>query len=263
MCASLGLFIVLIPFRNTVRRYAIGAYQVAKGKTVNDRLEELRRATRDRLQPLFAARDAEYPPPFVTTVGLKKVRVLEVWAGTKHDDQKLITTYPILGTSGKLGPKPLEGDHQVPEGLYEVESLNPGSMFYLSLRLNYPNEFDREMAKAEKREYPGSDIFVHGGTSSIGCLAMGDPAAEELFVMATDSGLEGVTVILSPVDFRKISDFSVPNEVPSWTQELYRSIETKLLGLGESEERIASDRIKKQGEKVTASTWYSAATLSQ
>ena len=33
--------------------------------------------------------------------------------------------------SGTLGPKLREGDRQVPEGLYGIESLNPNSLFHL------------------------------------------------------------------------------------------------------------------------------------
>ena len=55
----------------------------------------------------------------------------------------MICVYPVLGASGVLGPKLKEGDRQVPEGVYRVPELNPNSDFHLSLRLDYPNEFDR------------------------------------------------------------------------------------------------------------------------
>jgi hypothetical protein len=60
-----------------------------------------------------------------------------------------LKTYPILAGSGTLGPKLVEGDGQVPEGLYRVESLNPNSSFHLALRVNYPNEFDRAKGKLD------------------------------------------------------------------------------------------------------------------
>ena len=44
--------------------------------------------------------------------------------------------------------------------------------------------------------------MIHGSSVSVGCLAMGDPAIEELFVLAAETGLENIKVILSPVDFR-------------------------------------------------------------
>lgn len=232
LCGILAMSVALIPFHKTVRRYAIGAYHIAKGRaTVGDRLTELGEATRTRLKPHFEAQGVDYPPAHITFVGLKKERELELWAGSQKGDQRLICRYPVIGMSGQLGPKMLEGDHQVPEGVYEVESLNPNSMFYLSLRLNYPNSFDSRMAKAEQREFPGSDIFIHGGSASVGCLAMGDPAAEELFVLVADSGTDSVVVILSPVDFRETPDFDAPGNAPSWTPELYRTIRAALTEL--------------------------------
>lgn len=36
-----------------------------------------------------------------------------------------------------------------------------------------------------------------------GCLAMGDEAAEKLFVLAADTGLHNIKVILAPFDLRR------------------------------------------------------------
>ena len=69
--------------------------------------------------------------------------------------------YPILAASGVLGPKLREGDKQVPEGIYGAEALNPNSKFHLSIRLNYPNTFDRRMAQSDGRTQLGGDIMIH------------------------------------------------------------------------------------------------------
>jgi murein L,D-transpeptidase YafK len=140
----------------------------------------------------------------------------------------LIRTYPILAASGRLGPKLKEGDRQVPEGLYRIESLNPNSMFHLSLRLNYPNEFDRKQARLENRTNLGGDIMIHGSNASIGCLAMGDEAAEDLFILAAETGIDKVTVVLSPVDFRKKVFPKVTYPLPEWTGILYEQIKQEL-----------------------------------
>ena len=82
--------------------------------------------------------------------------------------------------SGRLGPKLKEGDRQVPEGLYRVESLNPNSRYHLSLRVNYPNEQDKSYGRLDGRNNLGTDIMIHGKDCSIGCLAMGDPSCDFL-----------------------------------------------------------------------------------
>jgi murein L,D-transpeptidase YafK len=84
---------------------------------------------------------------------------------------------------------------QVPEGFYEVDRFNPQSAFHLSLGLNYPNASDRALGDPVA---PGSDIFIHGGNASIGCLAMGDPVVEEIFLAALDSGARPIRVHLFP-----------------------------------------------------------------
>jgi hypothetical protein len=57
---------------------------------------------------------------------------------------------------------------------------------------------------------------------------MGDPASEDLFVLAALTGIENVKVILTPVDFRKQPDFAPPNGSPGWAGELYEMIKREL-----------------------------------
>jgi hypothetical protein len=71
--------------------------------------------------------------------------------------------------------------------------------------------------------------MIHGGSSSIGCLAMGDDAAEELFVLAAASGIENVTVILSPVDLRRRPLPAGLNE--GWRADLYADLTARLARL--------------------------------
>ena len=156
--------------------------------------------------------------------------MLEVYVG---DDTRtnFIRRYPILAVSGVLGPKLREGDRQVPEGLYEIESLNPNSAYHVSLRLNYPNALDRAQAAKEGRTNLGSDIMIHGKAASIGCLAMGDEAAEDLFTLAADAGIKNVKVICSPVDFRQRKELPRDVQSPPWTKELYQQIAAQLTAL--------------------------------
>ena len=70
--------------------------------------------------------------------------------------------------------------------------------------------------------------MIHGGSVSVGCLAMGDEAIEELFVLAADAGWEDAVVVLSPVDFRK-SDLPPEYRPPtSWTPALYSSLQATI-----------------------------------
>ena len=107
--------------------------------------------------------------------------------------------------------------------------VNPNSRFHLSLRVNYPNDFDRAMGAREGRSNLGGDIMIHGSKVSIGCLAMGDLAAEDLFILAAETGVDNVYVILSPIDFR-VRDFEGDfSQMPGWIPKLYEQIKAELI----------------------------------
>ena len=229
LAALLVLAICAIPFRRHVRRPFVAIVQRMRGmKTVEDRVAQYGSIVRVRLTPELSRAGCTYPPKAATFLALKDERVLEVWVTGDDDRLTFLKSYPILGASGHLGPKLREGDMQVPEGLYEIESLNPNSMFHLSIRLNYPNASDRAQGKWDGRDQLGSDIMIHGNTCSAGCLAMGDEAAEDLFILAAETGIHRVSIIVAPVDFRARS---LPRDIhpaPDWTGELYAAIQSEM-----------------------------------
>jgi hypothetical protein len=205
--------------------------RVTGKKTTTDRIDEFGEASRARMRAAFGTATVPYPPNAVTLVAIKSERKLYVFAGGTEDEQVLVKTYAVLGQSGILGPKLREGDLQVPEGIYAIEGLNPNSAFYVSLRLNYPNSQDLERAELDGRSNPGSDIYIHGHDASVGCLAMGDTAIEELFTLVADVGKENIRVIITPIDFRGSSEeYECPTQ-PSWLPGLYEEIETALRSL--------------------------------
>ncbi len=221
----LAVLIVLFLFQGKIKQMLSPiTNRIIRKATVADIIEQYVPAAHKRLLPYFESSGVSYPPSELIFVGLKQDKILEIWAKDSNSDFKKIREYPILGSSGVLGPKLKEGDRQVPEGIYKIESLNPNSRFHLSLRLNYPNEFDLKYAKKEGRTRPGGDIMIHGSSVSIGCLAMGNEPIEEIFVLAAETGIENIKVILTPVDFRKNNLPEITHDLPQWTDELYSNI---------------------------------------
>ncbi len=200
-------------------------------KTVADRVKQFGETARERPGPDFNRIGVPYPPKRMILIGLKVEQLLEAWVAGEEGEWKYLKACPIRGMSGTLGPKLREGDMQVPEGLYRIESLNPNSLYHLALRVNYPNPYDRKKGQEDGRTELGSDIMIHGKDCSIGCLAMGDETAEDLFVLAAETGIDNISVILSPVDFRirNLPD-SMP-AAPAWTSDLYESITKELMKL--------------------------------
>lgn len=190
--------------------------------SITDRLQQFA----PRVEPLWRSRcnDAglAYPPARVCLLGLKAEKRLEVFAAEVNGPWKHLAQYPILAASGHAGPKLREGDNQVPEGVYRVALLNPNSLFHVSLRVDYPNAEDRKHGRLDRRDRLGGDIMIHGGQASIGCIAIGDPAIEEVFTLVAHSGLERVEIVISPHDFRHQS--AAPTAVPAWMQVRYQQL---------------------------------------
>jgi hypothetical protein len=194
-------------------------------KTLAQRLDEYGPAARKHWEPWFVQARIPYPPQHLRLVGLKEERQLLVYAGQSLSQPVLVRSIPILGASGQSGPKLREGDRQVPEGLYAIDALNPNSRHRVSMHINYPNPEDQLHAQEEGRDRPGSDIMIHGSNTSIGCLAVGDEASADLFVLAADSGLANIQVILAPCDLRQRA---APNSEIPWVPALYARIRAEL-----------------------------------
>ncbi len=213
------------------------AMKFTKTKTVAQRLNQFGAAARGRWKPYFDKAQTAYPPTGVKLVALKTEKCLQIYAVDKSGRAQWIRSYPILAASGVPGPKLQQGDGQVPEGIYPIESLNPNSRFHVALRVGYPNAFDRSQAEKEGRTKLGGDIMIHGSSVSVGCLAMGDEAAEDLFVLAADAGLPNVTVIIAPVDFRAGKTVPKVVNLPEWSSILYSQIKVQLARLPAPEEK--------------------------
>ena len=148
-----------------------------KKLTAIDRLTDLDKRVKPSLKKEldkagFKLGDSAYLRAF------KESRELELWL--QNDQQwQLFRTYPVAAASGRLGPKLMEGDCQVPEGFYQItaKQLNPASNYHLAMNIGYPNAYDLHRART------GSFIMIHGSNVSIGCLAMTDPCIEEIYLI--------------------------------------------------------------------------------
>jgi murein L,D-transpeptidase YafK len=207
--------------------YALYMRFAARPFTVADVLAKYGAAARTRLAPSFKRANVAYPPHRVAILVFKQERRLALWAADAKGSWRYLRDYPVLAASGGVGPKLREGDYQVPEGLYPIEHLNPASGYHLSMKVGYPNAFDRLNASREHRTRLGGDIFIHGKNVSIGCVAMGDPAIEELFTLVADTGIARTRVIIAPLDLR-ISSAPVAQSTPVWIVQLWQSIASAL-----------------------------------
>ena len=113
----------------------------------------------------------------------KEESTLEVWKEDRSGKFALLNSYPICKFSGNLGPKLMQGDHQAPEGFYDIApaQMNPNSSEYLAFNTGFPNAYDRSLGRT------GSFLMVHGGCRSVGCYAMTDYAMEEIYGLVDEA----------------------------------------------------------------------------
>lgn len=159
----------------------------------------------------------------ILLVAFKDLDKLELYAKKASDSSyKRIQTYPVCARSGILGPKKKEGDKQVPEGFYSINRFNPKSLFYLSLGLNYPNNYDTAQG------YTGSDIFIHGKCQTVGCLPMTDDLIKEIYLYALwakDNGQNDIPVYIFPFEMTEQNMLKHQKDVDENTYAFWTNIQ--------------------------------------
>jgi murein L,D-transpeptidase YafK len=150
----------------------------AYGPNTAVRTGTVRTSTLKQMQALNMERTA----PVLIRI-YKEESTLEVWKQNQKGKFVLLSSYPICKFSGTLGPKIAQGDHQAPEGFYDItpSQMNPSSSEYLAFNTGFPNAYDRSLGRT------GSFLMVHGGCRSVGCYAMTDSAMDEIYALVDEA----------------------------------------------------------------------------
>ncbi|WP_420730194.1 L,D-transpeptidase family protein [Hwanghaeella sp. 1Z406] len=209
--------------------------------TVKSRLNSFGPSARTRLKKAFLAAPLPYPPAEIVLLGLKHERLLELYGRAPGDELRFIKSYPFAAWTGRLGPKLREGDRQIPEGVYGIDYLNPNSIAYVSLRIGYPNAFERARGQEDGRTELGGDIMIHGKTGgSEGCIVVENSDIEELFTLAADTGIHNIRVLLAPTDLRRNPAPTHPGN-PSWTDRVYADLIQEMAEIPMGKIQVAGD----------------------
>lgn len=141
-----------------------------------------------------AMSSAQPLPTATEVIVVKSKRRLELWRGST-----LLRSYRVSLGLNPLGHKQREGDFRTPEGRYVLDSRNPRSDFFLSIRVSYPN--DRDRARARKAGVPpGGLIMIHGLPNdprwspehyaredwTDGCIALSNADMMEVWMLVAD-----------------------------------------------------------------------------
>ena len=200
--------------------------EIVKKESISSILKKVEVRVFEKFEPILKAFGINKYPTQLLLIAFKAEQILEMYA-VFNNATILIESYPFTGFSGTIGPKLKNGDKQIPEGIYSAEYLNPNSNYYLSMKINYPNDFDREKARLDGRVDLGGDIFIHGKDKTTGCIPVGDEAMAEIFVLVSKLDLDKVKVIICPHDFRKNEKYPVIPQI-NWSEELYDKLKKEL-----------------------------------
>ncbi|GAT32093.1 hypothetical protein TSACC_2490 [Terrimicrobium sacchariphilum] len=206
-----------------LRQQRSAAVLPPKPRTLADALQAIEPTAGPRVRAFCKRAGVAYPPERLIFIANKKERRIDLLVA-QEGRYRLVHSWPVLAASGGPGPKLREGDRQVPEGFYRFELLNPNSSFHLSLRVNYPNPEDIRRGAGEgiTPAELGSDIMIHGGAVSIGCLAVGDPAVEEIFLLVARTGLDHAELLILPDERLTVMD-----DRP-WVNDLYARLRERM-----------------------------------
>lgn len=123
---------------------------------------------------------------------------------------RVLKSYNVALGGDPVGHKMQQGDSRTPEGVYTVDFRRTVSRFNLALRINYPNQRDRQLAAARGVD-PGGEIYIHGHPKAAselayfrlkfsredwtdGCIALPDTQMAEIY----RSVLEGTPILIRP-----------------------------------------------------------------
>lgn len=179
------------------------------------------------LSQTYAKHKLTFPAKNIYLRIFKKEKQLEVWA-SDNLIYTLIKTYSFTAFSGKLGPKQKEGDLQIPEGFYLLEKFNPASNYYLSMKVNYPNNADKKRNKDQPKI--GGDIFIHGSNKTIGCVPIGDDNIAELYWLCAKqySVNTKIPIHIFPCKMEKKEVDNLVEKNPQW-ENLWKSMQPMYL----------------------------------
>jgi murein L,D-transpeptidase YafK len=114
----------------------------------------------------------------------------------------------------------MEGDYQVPEGFYYINTFKPNSAYHMSLGLNYPNASDKIITEGTN---PGGGIYIHGSCVTVGCIPIQDYQIEEVYILAMSaksSGQDFIPVHIFPVRYNNPKSMAYFDKITKDNAEL-------------------------------------------
>jgi murein L,D-transpeptidase YafK len=112
---------------------------------------------------------------------------------------QVVKEYHVAFGQNPEGHKQQAGDQRTPEGNYTLDFKKEDSEFYRAMRISYPNNYDKILAK-NRGVSPGGQIMVHGQKNGFehlesftqtanwtdGCIALKNREMDEFMALVSE-----------------------------------------------------------------------------
>ncbi|MFK7947026.1 MAG: hypothetical protein AB8G11_05505 [Saprospiraceae bacterium] len=159
-----------------------------------------------------------HPIERTTLFVYKKEQLAEVWITDKGNQNHLMFSDSILLENSQNGTRLYDNETVIPEGIYQIKTVNSDE---LSFTINFPNTFDIEKQKADKRPELSSTITCSTAKND---LQLSKELMTEFLFFANESTVENTQILILPNDFRTEKFAQNCLTCPFWIEELYGSL---------------------------------------
>ena len=153
-----------------------------------------------------------------TLLVFKKEQRVELWTTDKHHQNHLIISEKIILSNNKNGTRLYDNETIIPEGIYEIQAVDSVN---LSFTINFPNDFDKEKQKADKR--PALNSIITFGIEK-NDLQLTKEFMIKFLDYAEIAAVANTNILIVPYDFNKHQFNQTCLTCPFWIEELYGSL---------------------------------------
>lgn len=148
----------------------------------------------------------------------KKEKRVEIWVIDHVNQPHLMLSDSVTLANVQNGTRLYNDETIIPEGLYEVKSINSNA---LSFQISFPNIFDIEKQKTDKRPELNSEITFQIDNGNI---KLPKDLMTTFLFLADETDVKNTNIIILPNDFRNDKNIPYCATCPHWIEELYGSL---------------------------------------
>ena len=153
-----------------------------------------------------------------TLLVFKKEQRVELWTTDKHHQNHLIISENIILSDNHNGTRLYDNETIIPEGIYEIAAVDSVNLFFT---INFPNDFDKEKQKADKR--PALNSIITFGIEE-NDLQLTKNFMTQFLDYAKMTTAANTNILIFPYDFNNHQFNQTCLTCPFWIEELYGSL---------------------------------------